>query len=105
MLAPVVFVGQTAYLAPLVPTRPALWWRFDAPRLPLGTFQGWFIDGKLPQPRKRTGGTGTPVAAPSAPFAYGVPTAWVDFDEDDPPTYESQAAYLKRHGLLMAGGV
>jgi len=27
----------------------------------------------------------------------------VAIDPDDPPTFESQAAYLKRHGLFMAG--
>jgi hypothetical protein len=84
-------------------TRPALWWRYDAPRLPVGRFPGHHRDGQLPEPRLRTGGTGTPVAATSAAYAYGLPTAWIDFDEDDPPTFESEAAYLKRHGLLMAG--
>jgi hypothetical protein len=27
----------------------------------------------------------------------------VAIDPNDPPTFESQAAYLKRHGLLLAG--
>jgi hypothetical protein len=27
----------------------------------------------------------------------------VAIDADDPPMFESQAAYLKRHGLLLAG--
>ena len=31
-------------------TRPALWWKFDAPRLPLGTFPGAWDDGKLSLP-------------------------------------------------------
>jgi hypothetical protein len=84
-------------------TRPALWYRYDAPRLPVGTFPGHYRDGQLPEPRLRTGGTGTPVAATSAAYAYGLPTAWIDFAEDDPPTFESQAEYLTRHGLLMAG--
>jgi hypothetical protein len=84
-------------------TRPALWWRYDAPRLPVGTFPGHYRDGQLPEPRLRTGGIGTPVAATSAAYGYGLPTAWIDIDEDDPPTYESQAAYLKRHDLLLAG--
>jgi hypothetical protein len=39
-------------------TRPALWWRLDAPRLPIGTFKGCHYDGQLPEPRKRLGGTG-----------------------------------------------
>jgi hypothetical protein len=34
----------------------------------------------------------------------GVPEEWsADFDELDPPIYESQASYLKRHGLLEKG--
>jgi hypothetical protein len=34
----------------------------------------------------------------------GVPEEWSDdFDELDPPIYESQASYLKRHGLLEKG--
>src|SRR4030088_3518541 len=61
-------------------TRPALFWRYDAPRLPMGTFPGCHYDGKLPQPRERTGGTGTPayeVQAVGPTFAYGLPTVWV----------------------------
>jgi len=34
-------------------------------------------------------------------FDYGIPTVWADLDGDDPPVFESQAAYLKRHGLLL----
>jgi hypothetical protein len=87
-------------------TRPELWWKYDAPRQPTGTFPGAWYDGNLPQPRERLGGIGTPAyecrsVAPT--FAYGIPDIWVDMDEDDPPTFESQAAYLKRHGLLLAG--
>ena len=87
-------------------TRPALWWHYDAPRLPIGTFPGCYYDGKLPQPRKRTGGTGTPaheVQAVVPSFEYGLPAVWVGLDEDDPPVFESEATYLKRHGLLLAG--
>jgi hypothetical protein len=87
-------------------TRPALWWRYDAPRLPIGTFPGCHYDGKLPQTRERTGGNGTPaheVQAVLPAFAYGIPTVWVGLDENYPPAFESQAAYLKRHGLLMTG--
>jgi hypothetical protein len=87
-------------------TRPALWWLYDAPRLPIGTFPGCYYDGKLPQPRKRTGGdTGAPayeVRAVVPSFADGIPDAWVGIDDDDPRTFESQASYLKRHGMLLA---
>ena len=36
-------------------------------------------------------------------FEYGIPTVWVDVDEDDPCVFESQASYLKRHGLFLTG--
>ncbi len=39
-------------------TRPALWYRYDAPHLPVGTFPGHYRDGQLPEPRLRTGSTG-----------------------------------------------
>lgn len=82
-------------------TRPPLWWRYDAPRLPVGTFPGWYCDGKLPELRKRLGGTGTPISPTN--ISYGTPDVWRGIDKDDPPTFESQAAFLKRHGLLLAG--
>jgi hypothetical protein len=58
------------------------------------------------QPRQRMGSTGTPaheVQAVVPKFAYEIPIGWVSLDESNPPTFESQAAYLKRHGLLLAG--
>lgn len=94
-------------------TRPSLWWLFSAPRLPVGT---------LPQPRKRLGGTGTPaheVLAYVPSFPFGVPAQWITptdmetwpslagnaepVSADDPPLFESQASYLDRLGLLLAG--
>lgn len=116
-------------------TRPSCWWDFDAPRQPLGTWPGYFIDGKLPAPRERLGGKGTPafeVLNYMPEYAYGLPTRWVDdwsialytgqardvhgkrmfaeyagkdftaqhFDRTDPPRFESQATYLRRHALL-----
>jgi hypothetical protein len=87
-------------------TRPALFWQYDALRLPIGTFPGAHYDGELPEPRKRIGGTGTPayeVTSIGPGFSYGIPDIWVGIDPDDPPIFESQAAFLKRHGLLFAG--
>ena len=119
-------------------TRPYMWWRFDAPRWQK-SFNGAWFDGKLPEPRQRIGGIGTPqyeclAVVPS--FKFGIPYSWVskfqedyhngrfkcndswfqarydrdgrkegDFegvalDLDDPPTFESQASYIKRHNLL-----
>ena len=56
--------------------------------------------------RQASGGTGTPaheVQAVVPSFEYGLPAVWVGLDEDDPPVFESEATYLKRHGLLLAG--
>ena len=107
-------------------TRPWAWWAWDAPRW---RREDWpercqdLGDVYLPrwaEPRRRLGGLGTPVFecmnyVPA--FASGVPSSWVsafdvlyypDFeglapDPNDPPKYESQAAYLQRHGLLLPG--
>ena len=62
-------------------SRPPRWWEYDAPRSPLGTYRNRFYDGKLPEPRKRLGGTGTPAyevlnVVPS--FSYGLPNSFVD---------------------------
>jgi hypothetical protein len=93
-------------------TRPTMWWRFDAPRWtpPDHHTDFWYAKQKLlPEPRQRLSGTGTPaweVMAYMPRWDLGIPEDWAytcDFDEDDPPTYESQAAYLKRHGLLAPG--
>jgi hypothetical protein len=119
-------------------TRPSHWWRYDAPRMPIGTWPGCYWDGKLPEPRLRLGGVGTPaheVLAFVPAFPFGVPDRWVDawmvdyyngravdvhgspigtqyhedhfsgvaIDPDDPPTLESQAAYLERHGMFLPG--
>jgi hypothetical protein len=79
--------------------RPLLWWRFDAP-----------------EPRRRLGGTGTPLHECSAcalNLHYGVPSHWrradqfylngTPIDPANPPIYESEATYLKRLGLLLPG--
>ena len=96
--------------------RPWAWWQFDAPRAPLGVFRGW-LDGKLPEPRLRLGGTGTPsheVLNYVPAFSFGLPEAWITdedvatwprlaghaIDPNDPPTFEAEAAYLQRNGLL-----
>lgn len=118
-------------------TRPARWWQYEAPRLPLGTFPGCYYDGKLPEPRRRLGGTGTPasdVLAYKPIYSFGLPVIFITqcqvryysglavdihgapigdrypsnfkgvaIDANDPPTFESQAAYLKWRGLFLAG--
>jgi hypothetical protein len=82
-------------------TRPPLWWQHDAPRQAVGTIPGWHCDGQLPELRRRLGGSGEPVSP--ANLSYGIPDVWRDIDEDDLPIFESQASYLRRHGLLLAG--
>jgi hypothetical protein len=81
-------------------TRPLLWWRFDAP-----------------EPRRRLGGTGTPMHECSnhvAAYVYGVPQSWRKADQtylhsgtplsdSDPPVYEAEATFLRRHSLLLPG--
>ncbi len=77
---------------------------------------------RVEEPRRRLGGTGMVAwEALNVGIAYhcGIPSAWVDaedaewltaegiaavpIDPADPPRFESQAAYLRRHGLFMRG--
>ncbi len=102
-------------------TRPAVWWRHDAP-----------------EPRQRLGGRGDPLwehLAVLPTFEHGIPASWVEgwhvdfytgkavdkhgapigqefvgndfrgvaIDPENPPVYESQATYLERLGLLLPG--
>jgi hypothetical protein len=60
--------------------RPARWWQHSAPRIPLGTFPGLYFDGKLPEPRQRLGGIGTPaheVLAYKPTYSLGLPAIWI----------------------------
>lgn len=87
-------------------TRPSLWWAFSAPRAPFGSLPHMFPDASFPQPRLRLGGTGRPayeVLAYTPSFAFGLPVMWVGVSDEDPPLFESQAAYLDRNGLLLPG--
>jgi hypothetical protein len=52
------------------------------------------------------GGTGTAayeVKCVKPSFSRGLPEIWVGIDSDDSPAFESQAGYLKRYGMLLAG--
>jgi len=65
-------------------TRPYGWWKYES----VG-------------PRRRIGGKGTPIGP--ADF-WGRPRAYDgDYDMENEPRFESEAAYLKRHGLLTEG--
>lgn len=86
-------------------SRPWAWWRFDAP-----------------EPRRRVGGRGTlrneVFAGWKIALVFGVPrhiTNWINgadvrvgadaipLDPKNPPTFESQATFLRRLGLLVSG--
>jgi hypothetical protein len=80
--------------------RPIPWWLFDAPRME-ERFDAWF-DGTLPAWRQRLGGKGETAPATVPRSTYGIPNNWdlSTIDPEDPPVFESQAAYLDRRGLL-----
>jgi hypothetical protein len=68
-------------------SRPSGWWGFESPA----------------DPRRRTGGTGTTYPEErgwTQHYHLGLPTEWATLDPRDPPCFESQAAYLRRHRLL-----
>jgi len=88
-------------------TRPERWWQFSAP-----------------EPRQRQGGTGTAAAgvlAYAPRFYLGVPLDWIVADDlalyerlgtplhvpavdlKDAPTFESEAAFLRRLKLFLPG--
>ncbi len=93
-----------AWIATAPGTRPSAWWKYDGLRQ-----------------RQRLGGIGTPnheCLAYVPGYHCGTPDSWVtkedveyygaDFegvaiDPEDPPQYESQAAYLRRLDLFLPG--
>jgi len=72
-------------------TRPWAWWEVDAP-----------------EQCQKISGTGTRLHERMKIYyrdmknRYGVEVERDVFDPNDPPIYESQAAFLERHGLLTA---
>jgi hypothetical protein len=80
-----------------------------------GTRPKWWWDHR--EPRQRLGGTGTPLhecSAYAATYRFGLPLFWkrrgeaylprcTAIDPSDLPQFESEAAYLKRHRLLLPG--
>src|SRR5262249_30919279 len=68
-------------------TRPWCWWKYEAP-----------------EPRKRVGGVGTARDDEYLPdFKLPAANAFVAVDPDDPPIFQSQAAYLERLGFFLPG--
>ena len=65
-------------------SRPSAFWSFDAT-----------------EPRKQNSGSGDGICEGMAIDADGLPKYWqFNWDTSDPPIFESEAAYLERHGLL-----
>jgi hypothetical protein len=88
-------------------TRPRCWWLHSAPREPIGRWPGYFFDGKLSAPRCQVAGPGKPAwdaGASIVPcFQYGLPECWDrEIDSSNPPIFESQPQYLRRHRLLTS---
>jgi hypothetical protein len=63
-------------------TRPDFWWRKEAPE----------------KTRRRIGGVVGSAYVAEEDFHHGIPSICVD--PKNPPKYESEAAFLKRHSLL-----
>ena len=68
-------------------SRPRAWWAYDSPR----SFDG------LPEQRRLISGAGQPGCRECG---FGLPLNWLGFSADNPPTFESESMYLKRHNLL-----
>jgi hypothetical protein len=84
-------------------TRPSAWWKCEAPRQPMGNFQGCYYDARLPEQRKFISGSGCPawmVMAHVPSYELGLPAQWAGFEAENPPAFESQASYLRRNNLL-----
>jgi hypothetical protein len=87
--------------------RPSCWWLFSAPRLGREFIERWpawgaWVLTKYHEPRLREGGDGEYLEH-FPDVERGFPACWSHVDPEDPPLFESSAAYLKRHGLLLPG--
>lgn len=82
--------------------RPYAWWAVDAPRARVDRGHGLDLDG--PEPLRHLSGSGRPVGVSPEHLARARGLApFADIDPDDPPVVESEAAYLRRHRLLLPG--
>jgi hypothetical protein len=111
-------------------TRPSHWWRYDAPKEPVVTHCASAYEAAQRRRLGGTGSAKHEVLNNAPHFSLGVPTGWltrweIDLfsgrvrgmdgepigkrrrfkgkapDPVDPPVFESEAAYLKRHNLLL----
>ena len=79
-------------------TRPSVWWICSAPELRrrlggTGQAAGRYVHRGMPY------GWAWPPSAYEANFTGGPPPC----DPNDPPVFESEATFLRRHGLLFPG--
>jgi hypothetical protein len=87
-------------------TRPSAWWRFDSPRARLGSWPH-----ESPAMRELLRGAGCPSwqsvrgSSDIPSLRCGMPQSWEGYDRSQPPIFESEATFLRRHGLLRAGEV
>ena len=79
-------------------SRPWAWYEFDAPRWDDPDIN-CFWHGKLSEPRIHISG-GKQIHAGHVPVHYKSVSQFWQYDEDDPPIFESEAAFLKRLGIL-----
>ncbi len=80
-------------------TRPFAWWEFDAPRNKKRKPEIHKGHEKyFPKVRKMVNGRGKLYSGLF--YRFGVPCDWAEIDTADPPLYETEGVYLKRHGLL-----
>jgi hypothetical protein len=68
-------------------TRPSAFWRYDSPQ----------SSDRVPEQRRVLSGAGHPACAESG---FGLPLCWLGFSAENPPVFESESMYLKRHKLL-----
>jgi hypothetical protein len=92
--------------------RPRIWWAQTAPKMATSELErhGWmhtFFAAALPSPRRQLGGSGAVLwhRYPSYVPVYerGLPALWDRIDAVDPPAFESEAEYLRRHKLFLPG--
>ena len=79
--------------------RPAGWWAWDCPRQADKDID-CFWHGTLPEERLWASGGGFEVNGVPH-YARGVPS-YAEYDEADPPMFESQASFLRRWNLLTS---
>jgi hypothetical protein len=78
--------------------RPWAWWAYDT--------SDTHDASDVPRRRRRVGGTGQAVREqPGCPawakgLSFGMPHVFCDYNESDPPRFESELEYLEPRGLL-----